>query len=511
MCSQFPPIYLTASNPDIRTPYRIKNSEVALDKTSTIVEQITSNLGLQLLATSPKFAEAFMNIIAEDPWTLNKKIEEYLKIGDAKSQQRAISNLALFVFSPIHKEVLGSLLKHSDTQEYQTLLSSIAKNTELKIREFDDIILKATLDLNQHNFLLQTLVSCDNKGNSDPLFVKLLQNRPSLISSLYFDADIPITRKQSIISETLEELSLDSLIDISKDTELSKAILPLLINYEDAKKEIIVYLLLNTDISIMDALIELNKFPKTVINSVKSDVLVNFTMKALKHLPTHQNSLVAEFISELNQINSDVTVEYLLHNIENREEAIAVIRILMMSGLTMQKSLIYVVDFLSQLIAKNLRGHLDDDIAQNWKELILNSDDGEKQRKAAAIMMDYAFGCNGHDPTNLLIVAFPIVYDTFLHGRTISQYFSFSFFTDWDKCRTLRHDLVKKYMNSKWSHFGLLEVASATGIMKEVLSILRDSKSGNNYIKKVILEIKNTNLSDSNPVIREFERLIKSS
>ena len=29
MCSQFPPIYLTSSNPDIRTSYRIKYSEVA--------------------------------------------------------------------------------------------------------------------------------------------------------------------------------------------------------------------------------------------------------------------------------------------------------------------------------------------------------------------------------------------------------------------------------------------------------------------------------------------------
>ena len=59
-------------------------------------------------------------------------------------------------------------------------------------------------------------------------------------------------------------------------------------------------------------------------------------------------------------------------------------------------------------------------------------------------------------------------------------------FLDWDRCRTLRQQLVDAYMGSVWPPHELLLVADSVGELDSVMQILGMRYQGASYISRIL-------------------------
>lgn len=107
------------------------------------------------------------------------------------------------------------------------------------------------------------------------------------------------------------------------------------------------------------------------------------------------------------------------------------------------------------------------------------------QQAASDFSLHYALG-NPHLPlSNLIVVAFPVVYQRVREGREPVNFFEVFFFRDWDKCRTLRGQLVEAFVASDWPAGDLLLAAYQAGDAQAVLARLMRERRGEEYLSRI--------------------------
>ena len=90
----------------------------------------------------------------------------------------------------------------------------------------------------------------------------------------------------------------------------------------------------------------------------------------------------------------------------------------------------------------------------------------------------------------LIVAAFPVVYAQILQSTGDEDFKSLpalltlplSFFVDWDRAKSARHELVDKFLYSSWPPADLLLTSIAAGIQDETLRRLARSYRGSDYI-----------------------------
>ena len=479
------------------------------DKSLKLIYKIPAKLGLLLLATSVEFANSIMELLRAGEKQLNEKVNEFLEIIDEKSQRRAKVNLALFISDNTQASVVKLLLKNPVLQLYQKVINSIATNTEFKCREFDQAILNSTSHLQQFEFLLENLIRFGKSGAANSLLVKLLILRFQLLK-IFLESNLTDNRKLEILDSMVSESSNDVLNNIAKDLMLTNNLVSFLFAKTKINKKALFDLALNADMPFADLIDLLDSIPQNQVEQINVDLFAKYLKKNWNEIANTSYPTLVHFISKFNQESSNRFVFDIIHDGQINGQLVSIFQLLFKSGISVKMSMTKEVDIISQTLATTLADFIDKYIIDNWIYLIINSENQDKQRKAAASMVDYAFNKNEFDPTDLLLVSFPIVYESFMQNRTIGQYFTFTFFTDWDKCKTLRNDLVRRYLNSKWPKLGLFRVAAQTGIVKEVLGILKDIKGGKKFIEKAIIEAKNEEIFETSPDVKEFRKYFES-
>ena len=98
------------------------------------------------------------------------------------------------------------------------------------------------------------------------------------------------------------------------------------------------------------------------------------------------------------------------------------------------------------------------------------------------------------------------VYQVFYNNtKNIRNVFNFHFFKDWDKCKTLRFELVAHYVKYNWSSMGLFTIAKEANIIREALDILFNTKIGKKYVEYFL---KNEN-NKSDPFYKVLEKSMR--
>jgi hypothetical protein len=473
------------------------------------LNNVVADIGQLMLATSKEFSNSIMDYYLDNPLTVSVFLNKSINVSKPKYKNAAKANLATFVSNRDQKDIVDLLFTENSVQQYQKLVKIVGRSTSFKIRDFDHAILFETSLLDQQPFLLQSINSFDNKGMAIPLITKILVSQPSLINQFFLESRMPPAKEKAILISVFNELEIESLFDIDLDRDLKRLAVDLLFDEEKGNKVIAGFLLLSAGYKPKDVFSRLNSLSDEVINAIGVDLLEDYIFQTIDKAPKDTLLMVANLISKLNEDNSRTILIHLFNQLKDTESRLKMIDILIKAGAKVQSILAENIDYVSQLFSKTLPTNSQDYIINYWTSLFEISNNHEKKQEAALATLEYAYRFDKSDPFRLLTVAFPIVYNTFLHGRTFTQYISFVFFPDWDRCRTLRHDLVDRYIHSNWSRFGLIEVASQTGISKEIVSILKDSKNGRKIITEALEEAKELEIDVKDQGVKELLKAIK--
>jgi hypothetical protein len=475
-----------------------------------LFEKINDLIGLQLLSTSKDFSRSVMELIASGNELVVAKIIDYLKFPEERNVRRAKSNLIKYIENSSQKDIVRELLRDANIRDYQMIVQCVGENTGFRYGEFDQEILKSTTELLQFDFLLQVLIAQARKNNVNRLLFKLFFLAPQTLRDFYLNFDVPNAMRVEIVEELLSHPPPNLLNIFTKDDFFAKKIV------DDFRADKMIETLSLLEI-IFSAKLELSVF----LNLVKERELdfggkvsvisfARYIVGISDGIFSTEYSAIASYVSNFDDIKCRQFVEELLAEDLSPRAFYVIVNILFMSGDRILRSMSEQVDIISELIVRKINDVIGDGLINMWCDLVKNARDEDRRQRAAFKMVDFAFRNERLDPTEMLMSSFPIVYNTYLNGKGTNHYFSFIFFNDWDKCKTLRNDLVKRYIQAKWSRFGLFLIAAQLNIVKDTFSILRDSKNGKEFIEDAIDEAKKMRLVSENISIKEFKRYIDS-
>lgn len=474
----------------------------------TLVKQIPPALGLLLLATSNDYAATLMTLLQKNKSELNGFIEECLQRGDEKEVRRAKNNLLQYIKTPAHRNIAYYLFKEAAISEHRQILKIIGENTHFGFREFDDIILKSALDNQLTGFLLELIFINSKTGQADELLVRLLEEKIELIDMVLSESSEKITHRDKILVDAVNLANTKTLEQIAHNNKVVVELLPILSNDRKANKSKLADLVVTADIPGSTGLAYLHKLTPTVINGIGINKLINFLEKTIK--TAKPTKVLSDILKKLEIVQADRLTEKLFIDHAFDPKGKEVFDILYNSGGNFKMSLSKYIGKISEAFASTLPVHLTSEFKERWINVVKLTNDLDEQRKAAVYMLGYAFKRTEDDPTDLITLAFPIVYETFSSGRNFAQSIAYWVFSDWDKCKTLRHDLVDRYIHSNWQRQGLFQVAKKTGITKEIVGILSDSKPGKKYIESLVDELGELSVPFDKALFKQLKKHVKT-
>jgi hypothetical protein len=160
-----------------------------------------------------------------------------------------------------------------------------------------------------------------------------------------------------------------------------------------------------------------------------------------------------------------------------------------------RQAIVSVVDDLSERLIQRKRENLGELAYQAWAAFISEAGQQSPGAQLRAALPTLSFALARHDlPVSALVVTtFPIVYAELLRSTGDEDFnrlpaliaLPLSFFVDWDRAKSARHELVDAYLYSSWPPADLLVVSMQSGIQESTLKRLARTYRGSDYIAAI--------------------------
>ena len=117
--------------------------------------------------------------------------------------------------------------------------------------------------------------------------------------------------------------------------------------------------------------------------------------------------------------------------------------------------------------------------------------EGTKQRdrhtyvELCSTVLRYAMAARRGPASQIIVVAFPVVYDELRNARSMCWLGDFFEFLDWDRCKVARKELVRAFMESSWPPVDLGVTAYRAGDLKKILKRLLGDSKGSRYLDRI--------------------------
>ena len=469
--------------------------------------EVPPELGLLLLATSTELASVTMAVLQKNREEVNGFIDSSLRQNNTKAVKRAKSNLARFIKTPAHRNVVYALFNDATVSEEHLILKHIGQNTFFGFREFDDIILTSALKSESAGYLLDLIIINNKANQADDLVIKLLEAKVDLIENYLLDPRETIAHRNKVLVDVINAANYKTLEKIAQNSAVIPELIGILSSDKKSNKAKLAELIVQADIPLNSAIANFSKLTPTVINGIELFKLIPFLEKCVGMLKPSKPIL--DILRKLEIVQADRLTESVFVGGLSNPNSKEVFDTLYNAGGNLKKSLAKYVGTISEVLSATLPVHLSPEFTERWTTIVKLTNDIDEKRKAAVYMLGYAFKRTENDPTLLITTAFPIVYETFSSGRSLAQSIAYWVFSDWDKCKTLRNDLVDRYLESNWPKQGLFQVAKKTGITKEITSILSDSKTGKKYLESLLNELDLSVMPFDKGIVKQIKKHVK--
>lgn len=148
------------------------------------------------------------------------------------------------------------------------------------------------------------------------------------------------------------------------------------------------------------------------------------------------------------------------------------------------------IDVLTERVASRRGAIVHQDAIDVWASLIRTAGkfNPDSQLRAAADAWKFAVEHRTAKVSGLVVASFPLLYAQVARDQETPPALGFFSFFDWDRCQTLRSELVDAYMRSSWPPHELFIVADQVGQLIEVANLLLKRLHGHEYFESILLQ-----------------------
>jgi hypothetical protein len=459
---------------------------------------------LRLLAHSSDFARYLIGATSKAPQSLwMKPLIDCLEYPDSdllkKARRRIIPVLTVGQQAPI----LNACVRGISVSSLVAVVHAIGGTTSFSVAEFDEPLCNAAKGQPGLLWVRSAILDGPETVGSDRFLASTIRAYPLDIWWILNEEKITYRRRREVLKHALANATEEDIRALAYDSKAVRRVDELIEDEVSSCARAFARLLqlsnLPTDF-FLDRSARLLPFlehehQRELIDTALTRGFASGSSSANSVL----NRLLDSYGDQLNYQNlvaiavpSHASADRASDNVVMLNEANAVIR----------RGVLSHIGDLSDRLIRKYGANLSPAAIRAWAALLSDSrsENQAAQLMAASSTLSFALS-NLHAPVSPLVVsAFPIV-DAELKTEREAPSLLFFFFTDWDRCKTARKDLIRAFFNSDWPPSDLILAVMPTGDLTIVLRMILNEREGECFLSRL--------RGDMNNLVPEKQRMIE--
>jgi hypothetical protein len=370
----------------------------------------------------------------------------------------------------------------------------MGRKTAFNIPSFDDPMGNAAKDAESLQSLRNAVASHFNNEGADRLLYSTLNVDAADIAWLG-DSCLSKQRAFELLLRLLENAADRSVIAVQRDGPTRDRMLEILLHDVSRGSSQLARLLMVGDLSIEKSL-EIGSNILPLMASTEAG-------KLAEHLVAHalveakaDDLRVGQLLADSSlRISSSQLVQLAASRNASVQRIASNLLLLANAPSELRNGVVARIDDLSDRLVHRGRENLGEPAYRAWAALISDAGGIDRDAQLRACLPTLAFALRLPDlpVSSLTRAAFPVVYAQLLRSTGDEDFnliprlimLPMSFFTDWDRAKSARHELVDKFLYSSWPPSDLLLSAIDAGIDRNVIKRLSGTMRGYEYLSAI--------------------------
>jgi len=451
---------------------------------------------LMLISASEVLDQRIVRSLRDSPsmaWA--KAIRLALEFPAAHLRLRAAGRLVPKLDHKDQLPVLQGVLDGATWPVIARAIEQLWRGCELKVAEFDDPIMRATVHAHAMRSLREEICDLSETAATNRLLTKTLQLDEVDLDWLLTSKTLGVSRKMRVLSSIISDSDDYGLGRVFANIRLKADALQLLSGSDVAKSVPVGRILVATDIASQEEF----EIGLEVLDRVGEPFLqrglARLLLKALfAHSGWGGRRSASELVEKLGaqleamEIIADATDQAL-----SADQLNVNIGLLNAAPPSVRSSVLERVDQLCERIIDFRKSVFDVNSTMAWAGLITDASQVNRraQLRAAEAVLPFALKMKYGPASPLVIATFPLVHAELARGKAAPNLFSFFLFGDyWDRCDVLRRGLVDAFMHSEWPPADLLVAANGANVAHEVIDLVSSRYGGKEYQMAILKDLK---------------------
>jgi hypothetical protein len=463
------------------------------DEISNFVLQLPPDLTSVMMLRSDGFAREVWERCATDAlgWVPATKTA----IGAMSSQEKAdlLRKIPAWTKSEAQAPVMEAALDAVSGDDLASFAVAIGKQTGFSIAAFDEPIANAARNAESLNALRESILSNFRGEDADRFLLSTLDL--TAMDLEWLDSEVEKTRAVGLLRRLLDNASSKALVSILRDQASRDRIFALLMEDVASSAEHVIRVVGLSDLPI-DRYLDIGRaLPPFLASEERERFVLELLTRALAQADP-DDARVASMIEESHDI---VSPRQLVHmatpNGVATQRVAANLVFLSTVSERVKHTAAAAIDDLCERLIHRYGENLGEAGYNAWAVLLRASGNisPDLQLRASLPTLPFAMGKRDLPVSALIRAAFPPVYGELLRSTGDEDFkrlpallsLPLSFFIDWDRAKSARHELVDAYLYSSWPPADLLLTSLDAGIHNKTLRRLSGTLRGRDYIAAI--------------------------
>lgn len=440
---------------------------------------------LRLLAYSRPWAITVVRateMTAPEQWS--GVLASALRYPDDDLRMKSRRNIVPLLRKPDHAVLLSALLEELDNPSLFAVVDQIREATGFYTAEFDEPLRRATRGTEGMLGLRRAILAGESSPSANRFLLATIQPNASDVEWLLDEQSLDSRRIVALLDTTLSRASERDLQSLVQNESLCQRIVTILLEGLPQTSSQLARVLTSGSLPVERLIQSGCRVLPFVEGSQKAELILKMLTQGLSGASRSENPALNELLGQSIGILDahrlialaipwNAPYERVNDNVVLLNDAAPQVR----AGVLME------IEELSDRLVSRRQEALTQELVAAWTKLLADSgkQNQRAQVSAAAKILSFTLETRDKPVSPLIVVAFPIVYAELRAGHDAPSLLSF-FFTDWDRCKTARKDIVHAFVNSAWPPSDLVKAVEPTGDLGLVFKRVLRERNGESFL-----------------------------